>query len=175
MLSRLARLVAGEGYADGLQPVQLQTLRFLAQANRFTRTPRGVTAWLGLTKGTVSQTLGALERKGLVARTPDATDRRVVRLDLTSAGQTVVGTSDDVSESLTRLIDEADQAAFARIVQIMLKTHLSTTGRRTMGLCSTCRHFEKAAISLSVHRCMLLDVTLSDADSKLICIEQEAA
>jgi DNA-binding MarR family transcriptional regulator len=175
LLSRLARLVAGEGHMLGLKPVQLQVLRFLAQANRFTRTPGGVTAWLGQTKGTVSQTLATLERKGLVARSPDTMDRRIVRLDLTSTGRTMLAECDDIADRLTAPLEWKDKAALARIVENMLRSHLAQQGHRTMGICSTCRHFEAAAEAGQPHKCALLNVELTDADSALICIEQEAA
>src|SRR3546814_10986237 len=57
----------------------------------FSRTPGALAAWLGQTKGTVSQTVGALERKGLVERTGDPDDRRLVRLSLTEAGHAMLG------------------------------------------------------------------------------------
>ena len=42
-----------------LQPVQLSALHYLARCNRYSDTPLGVTEYLGLTKGTVSQSLKA--------------------------------------------------------------------------------------------------------------------
>lgn len=44
-----------------LQPVQLSALHYLARCNRYSDTPLGVTEYLGLTKGTVSQSLKVLE------------------------------------------------------------------------------------------------------------------
>ncbi len=39
LLTRTARLIAGDGHSAGLKPVQWQALRYLAVANRFSRTP----------------------------------------------------------------------------------------------------------------------------------------
>lgn len=47
-----------------LQPVQLSALHYLARCNRYSDTPLGVTEYLGLTKGTVSQSLKVLEGGG---------------------------------------------------------------------------------------------------------------
>lgn len=47
-----------------LQSVQLSALHYLARCNRYSDTPLGVTEYLGLTKGTVSQSLKVLEGRG---------------------------------------------------------------------------------------------------------------
>lgn len=70
-----------------LQPVQLSALHYLARCNRYSDTPLGVTEYLGLTKGTVSQSLKVLEGRGLISKLPDARDRRSVHLRLTDAGR----------------------------------------------------------------------------------------
>ncbi|HIP78057.1 MAG TPA: MarR family transcriptional regulator, partial [Kiloniellaceae bacterium] len=56
LLERLARVLQNEAHSEGLKPTQWEALRYLSRANRFSRTPSGVTAYLGMTKGTVSQT-----------------------------------------------------------------------------------------------------------------------
>lgn len=70
-----------------LQPVQLSALMYLARCNRYSNTPLAVTDYLGLTKGTVSQSLKLLESKGLVVRTQDARDKRSVHLQLTESAK----------------------------------------------------------------------------------------
>ena len=54
----------------GLQPVQLEALHYLSQCNRYSDTPAAVADFLGLTKGTVSQTLGLLENVGMIEKLP---------------------------------------------------------------------------------------------------------
>ena len=61
-LERLARLMRAREHEDGLNPAQWEALRFLSRANRFSNAPGALTRYLGATKGTVSQTLMALER-----------------------------------------------------------------------------------------------------------------
>ena len=53
------------GADEALQPVHLQALIYLARANRYSNTPQALAEYLGLTKGTVSQTLLLLDRQGL--------------------------------------------------------------------------------------------------------------
>jgi DNA-binding MarR family transcriptional regulator len=51
-----------------------------------------VAEYLGLTKGTVSQSLKKLELNGMIARTADAKDRRSVRLRLTEKSRSLMET-----------------------------------------------------------------------------------
>ena len=65
-------------YTNGLLPVQWVVLRYLTRANKHSLTPSLVANFLGTTKGTVSQTLYYLEKKGYICRTANAKDKRVV-------------------------------------------------------------------------------------------------
>ncbi len=69
LIERLDRLVRSGESGHGLNPAQWEALRYLARANRFSRNPAALADYLGSTRGTVSQTLIALEQKGHVART----------------------------------------------------------------------------------------------------------
>ena len=75
------------GADESLQPVHLQSLVYLSRANRYSNTPQALAEYLGLTKGTVSQTLLLLDRSGLIERFEDDVDRRVVRLRLSPSGE----------------------------------------------------------------------------------------
>lgn len=173
---RFSRIVAADGYDRGLQPVQWQALMYLRSANRFSRTPKALTAWLGQTKGSVSQTIAALEKKGLVTRHADAADQRVVRLELTPAGAGLAaGPPPGLAEQMLDHLTAAQRGQFAALVEQMLRAELARTDGRPFGPCRDCRHFERGPYGAGTHRCQLLDVPLSEADSALVCIEQEAA
>ena len=83
LVERLGNLMRSElrksGSEESLQPVHLQALIYLSKANRYSNTPQALADYLGLTKGTVSQTLLLLDRRGLIERFEDDIDRRVVR------------------------------------------------------------------------------------------------
>ncbi|BAU47107.1 MarR family transcriptional regulator [Sulfurifustis variabilis] len=91
---RLAHLLVTEtrraAAAHGLVPVHVEVLGYLARCNRYSDTPGAVTEYLGLTKGTVSQTLALLNARGLVRKQADARNRRVVHLELTRKGHAVL-------------------------------------------------------------------------------------
>ncbi|MFV0297603.1 MAG: MarR family winged helix-turn-helix transcriptional regulator, partial [Hyphomicrobiaceae bacterium] len=162
------------GYDRGLQPVQWQALAFLQVANRFSRTPKALTAWLGQTKGSVSQTVATLEKKGLLCKKGDPDDLRVARLELTAKGQALLQAPPPglAGRMLSRLTP-AERQQFNMLVRTMLLAELAANGGRPFGLCRDCRHFGKSRSAGM--RCALLDVALSETDSGMFCIEQEAA
>ena len=85
MIERLGRLTRAREAAT-LAPAQWEALRFLARSNSFSRQPGIVATWLATTRGTASQTIKALERKGLIRRAPHHRDRRGSVLEVTPEG-----------------------------------------------------------------------------------------
>ncbi|MEZ6010726.1 MAG: MarR family winged helix-turn-helix transcriptional regulator [Hyphomonas sp.] len=176
LLERLARLVHNDAYSSGLKPTQWEALRYLARANRFSRSPGALTAYLGMTKGTVSQTLQALERKGLVEKRAAANDRRSVKLDLTTAGEHLLADDPlgDLEASVSALPKE-DQKLFGAMLEGLMKNMLHRRGGKAFGACKTCRHFRGDKNQGAPFFCSLLSEPLSTSDSEMICAEQEAA
>lgn len=176
LIERLARLVTNEGHAHGLKPAQWEALRYLARANRFSRTPGGLTAYLGLTKGTVSQTLMSLERAGLVDKTANPGDARSVRLDLTEKGRELLAL--DGMATIRQAFDALPPVLRATLgdgVSALVRSVLDTRSGRAFGICRACRHFAADAHGRGRHYCQLLGQPLSDAEAQEICQEQEAA
>ena len=176
LLDRLSRVLQNDGYADDLKPAQWEALRYLRDANRFSRTPSALTAYLGVTKGTVSQTISALERKGLLKKTGDSADRRQVRLDLTAKGSRLL--KHDPLLAAVRAATSLPAAArqdLADGLRQLLKETLRERGGLPFGACKSCRHFLAHDAGGSPHRCSLLDEPLSNDDSERICVEQKPA
>lgn len=174
LLERLSNLVRAEerglGQETGLQPVQLHVLQYLARANRYSDTPAAVAEYLGLTKGTVSQTLITLEKRGLLTRTTDSTDKRVTRLSLTQEGRAVVRRCSP-PPALRRAIDELGanvQGQLAGGLTSLLRGVQETVGARGFGVCNSCRHFlteDRGA------RCGLTQEPLPARQTEKICRE----
>jgi len=178
LIGRLDRLVRSGVAVEGLNPAQWEALRYLARANRFSRTPAALADYLGSTRGTVSQTLIALEQKGFIARSQSRQDRRSVDLKLTRAGTMVL--KHDPLIVLSCDIATAtggDAGPLLVTLQAILAAAIARNDGRAFGICHSCRHFRKDVRpgADAPHHCALLDEPLSEADSADICVEQEAA
>lgn len=178
LLERTARLVQGEMHAGALVPAQWQALSYLSRANRFSRAPGALAAYLGATKGTVSQTLLALERKGLLVKQPSPSDGRGVVLALTARGQRLLEAHPltDLHEALEHM-SEPERQALDHSLSSLLLGLLDRRDGRSFGQCRTCRHFVQdgaGAATGGPHRCGLLDIPLGEADAAQICLEHAA-
>jgi DNA-binding MarR family transcriptional regulator len=177
LLERLGNLLRTEeraaGLPHGLQPVHLQALRYLQSCNRYSNTPAALTEYLGLTKGTVSQTLLLLEEKGLLRKEADAEDRRVVHLLLTDAGRKVLKEAlpPDLFKRALAHVPGGD-AALEDALTGLLRSLQAANAQRSFGACATCKHFQREGAGR--FRCGLTQEPLSREDSLLLCREHEA-
>ena len=174
LIERIGRLVNREAHTDGLLPVQWEALRYLARANRFSRTAAAVTSYLGLTKGTVSQTLKALETKGLIRKQVDPKDRRSNRLALTAKGQRYLQ-NDPLLETATALLElpERTRRLLGRGLEELLAVRLDTQDRQPFGECRDCLYFARRHPDGEPYYCRLLKEQLSQGDARKVCFEQQ--
>lgn len=176
VIDRLERLARFGEHDDGLNPAQWEALRYLARANRFSRTPAALADYLASTRGTVSRTLAALEAKGCVTREASPHDGRSVALALTARGEQLLRR--DPLLALAHDIEQATDGKVDRLLDDLRRTLRAAVARnegRAFGVCATCRHFRQGVrpSSRQPHHCALLDEPLSEPDSRGICIEQE--
>jgi len=126
VIERLGYLLRTDIHRDrdghgALQPAQRAALEYLARCNRLSNTPAAVTEFLQLTKGTVSQTLGVLARRGLVEKRRDGTDRRVVRLALTPAGRRVVAVRGRIWRRACEVLDAKQIARAGALLEDVVR------------------------------------------------------
>lgn len=170
LLDRLGRAVHNLQYAGGLNPAQWEALRFLSRANRYSRKPSALADYLGTTKGTVSQTVKALEEKGLIRRKVEAKDRRIVRLELSEEGEAMLANDPllALSEAAASAPDEV--ATATRILSGYVRSLQGQCGMKSFGVCSHCGHFNTEVCDEGVApRCGLTGEPLSDTEVKKIC------
>lgn len=171
LVERLARLMRAADFEAGLNPAQWEALRFLARANRFSRTPAALADYLNSSRGTVSQTLIALEEKGLLEKRRREADARSLSLALTEAGRAMLAA--DSARSLAADIDATGEAArVAGALESALRQAIGRRGGKAFGVCKSCRHFRRGA---TAHHCALLGEALTAQDAEAICAEMEAA
>jgi DNA-binding MarR family transcriptional regulator len=176
LVDRLGRLIRSGESRRGINPAQWEALRFLARANRFSRTPAALADYLVSTRGTVSQTLIALESKGLVVRQQSSRDRRSVELELTSTGIEML--EEDPLIELARDLGKGSDDRLTSAVEVLrdaLRRALQRNDSRPFGVCQSCRYFRKNASGRGKHHCALIDEPLSEKESELICSEQQPA
>jgi DNA-binding MarR family transcriptional regulator len=176
-VARLGNLIRSDlrriGAEHQLHPVHLQALLYIASSNRYSNTPMALSEFLGLTKGTVSQSLMLLEKKGLIDRQPDDADKRLMRLQLTGEGYAFI----DSIESMFEGVHASDALSNARIgeangvLRELLRRTQFNAGNRTFGVCHSCRHILQEGPR--TFRCGLTLERLSLSDIKKICREHE--
>ena len=177
LLERVAGLLRTEARnllsEHGLQPVQFEALNYLSNCNRYSDTLMGVTEYLGQTKGTVSQTLKVLEKKGLIKKVPDQTDKRVAHMSLTTAGRKLVKDirSSTLIKSASEHVDTKDAALLEKSLQVLLNSMQQANDFKTFGQCATCKHNIKQSSTETI--CGLTKETLSRKEVELICREHE--
>jgi DNA-binding MarR family transcriptional regulator len=179
LLERLGHMMRAElrqaGGASGLQPVHLQALLYLSQANRYSNTPQALTEYLGLTKGTVSQSLIVLARKGLIERVEDARDRRVVRLSLTAEGAALLDDAALMGDwpLALRNISAPRLKAATQVMQEALRSLQVRRGDRSFGICRACAYNQQ--VGLRSFLCGLSGEKLSGPETRQICREHVPA
>lgn len=177
LIERIGNLLRAEErrgcLSFGLQPIQLHALHYLSQCNRYSDTPAAVTDYLGLTKGTVSQTLNVLEKKGLIEKLADERDRRVIHLRMTQRGSDVltatlppklfVSAVEKLTREQTQYMDE--------LLTELLRNLQWANKTKSFGVCKSCRFFQSVENGF---RCGLTRETLLIGDTEKICREHEA-
>lgn len=159
----------------GLQQVHFDALHYLSRCNRFSDTPMAVTEYLGQTKGTVSQTLKVLVRKGLIRKTPDRNDGRVMRLAITSAGRKLLQKliPGDLLKDSERLLEKGEFDAISHSLRQLLTAMQHANQHRSFAQCDSCMYNQK--LSPSRYFCKLTEESLSKTETQLICREHAFA
>jgi DNA-binding MarR family transcriptional regulator len=174
LIERLANLLRQEtrfaGQSLGLQPIQQEALYYLSTCNKYSDTTLAVTEYLGLTKGTVSQSLKILESKALIVRQKDTNDKRITHLKVTEEGKRFLSTTCPPRKfigSVNELTDE-QQNETATLLSEILRNYQKSTGRTAFGVCKNCKFNQKMPESFL---CALTKETLTVEDTRLICRE----
>lgn len=171
LIERLAKLSEAEDWAEDLNPAQMTALTYLDRANRFSRAPSHVAAYSGSTRGTVSQTLRALERKGLVTESRSESDRRSISFEVTEAGHALASAEKTLDQVIGDLPPES-AAALELGLDAVLRGLIKARGGKAFGICRTCRHHLKQGTG---GYCQLLAVNLQPAETGQTCHEHEIA
>ncbi len=163
--------VREEAAHHGLLPIHIQVLHYLSRANRYSDMPIAIAEYFGITRGTVSQTLAVLERKGLLIKTPDPRHGKRLHLGLTPAAEIMLSASwpERIEQALGQLpVGAADLDDCLRRI---LSTLQQLNGQRAFGLCRQCAHFLNERDGA---RCGLTQEALATEQTVRICREWTA-
>ncbi len=176
LIERIGNLLRSEerasGSDSGLQTVHVQILGYLSQCNRYSNTPAAVTEFIGSTKGTTSQSINILEKKGFINKRSDEEDGRVIHLDLSDKGERFIKNEFPPYEFKAAL-DGLNKNDTERLSQLLTKLLIQLQRKnngKLFGVCHTCRHFKKFGLD-DTHQCGLTLEPLSEKESYQICRE----
>ncbi len=171
LLDRVMRIHASEEWEDGINPAQTAALLYLSRANRFSRSPSHVAEYLSSTRGTVSQTLKALMRKGLIAEQRSAKDKRSISYDVTPDGHALLQ-GRVVSRDALDGFSHDDVKQLISLLSALARNALKARGGKSFGMCRTCEHHRTRK---SGAYCALLNEALAPAEADEICHEHAEA
>lgn len=179
LIFHLGRIASGEGLIEGLTPAQWAVLRFISQANRFSRTPSAFAAFHATTRGTASQTIKSLIKQGYLTRLKAEQDKRSVRLALTDKAKAIL--ANDPIESLVRATDTLPsqiRSQFADALRLMLGQVSKERGTPLFGTCTSCQYLESEACmseGLAPYKCGFTSEPLVIEELAGICINYTEA
>lgn len=173
-LDRIGNLIRAQEWTlcklHDLQPVQLRMLYYLSICNLYSNTPSGVTEYVQLTKGTVSQSLRLLENKGYIEKQTDPQDKRRVHLLVTESGRSIFDQlPPDLLRSVEEELGEAASAETVSVLRQLLVTMQQSHGLQGFGVCYTCHYHQ--LLNDQHFRCGLTGETLAKSNADLICRE----
>ncbi|MGB0575283.1 MAG: MarR family winged helix-turn-helix transcriptional regulator [Alphaproteobacteria bacterium] len=171
LVNRLSRVAHAMQFSHGLNPAQWEALRYLNKANRYSASPSAMADYLGATKGTVSQTLIALESKGLVRRDRCPNDRRAIVLALTDAGREMLA-QDPLCQiyAATEKVPEAERQQLAAVMKSILDDLCVKHNSSQFGVCGDCCHLGEGNCAGS-GTCGVTGDPLETSDLDRICID----
>lgn len=160
-----------------LHPAQQALLGILASADDGLRIGK-IAECSGVSSASVSDSVTALEAKGLTERNRDPTDARSTRVRLTRRGRGVAHSARGADTAAARLVaclPDRDQAALLRSLQLLIhqaQPQGLATGLRT---CLGCRHFRPYASGNPriPHVCAFLGAPFGDAELRTDCADSQ--
>jgi DNA-binding MarR family transcriptional regulator len=180
-LRRLAHLAHTTSWdqwaAQRLTPTQRRILDVVA-SRRESLTLSALARELGVTPATASDSVGALQSKGLVEKRRSDVDGRALALMLTTEGRssvTALAARPDPLQDAFGALTADEQEVFYRAAIKMIHGLQETGALPVSRMCVRCRHFEpfRAPNSAYPHHCHLAGSPLADRHLRLECSEHE--
>lgn len=175
IIERMAALIRSEEHRRctelKVQMVHFQVLDYLSNCNKYSDTPAAIANYLGMTRGTVSQSLIILEKRKLIEKNQDNSDKRVFHIKLLPKGLNILKKAKPTNlykKAVTTfeknsLITDGEEV-FLDALNALQKANNSFS----FGECKTCKNFTRKSTGFF---CELTQENLSKRDSEKICQE----
>ena len=176
-LAHLAHTSSWDQWADKrLTPTQRRILDVVA-SKRESLTLSALARELGVTPATASDSVSALESKGLLKKRRSEVDGRALALMLTSEGQssvTALAALPDPLQDAFGALTQEEQEVFYRSTLKMIRGLQEAGSLPVSRMCVRCQHFEpfRQARGPYPHYCHLAASELADRHLRLECPEQ---
>src|SRR6056297_75422 len=167
LLVHVGRAARSGDMGSELTGAQWTGLRFFARANGSTRTPSGFASFQATTRGTASQIIKSLERRGLVARTRSERDGRSVCFDLTDGGRAML--AQDPLGDLIGVIDGLGAAERDRFLGTLSRLVSALAMRREVPAFGTCRDCSHFGTSGDTAYCACMAAELAAEETTKLC------
>lgn len=182
-LDRIATAMRADDWsrarALGLNPTQFAILVHL-QGRMTGAGVKDIALQLGVSQPTATDSINALERKGLVEKHQGVADRRAVHIVLTADGLSALHQGDaapgDAERAITALASGDQEHLLVTLVTMI--RHLQEAGTIPIQrMCVSCRHFRPYAHAdaANTHHCNFVDAAFGQRDLRVDCREHETA
>lgn len=166
-------LLQTQSQSHGLSPTQLQLLLFIKfHPAAQQRKAAFMAKEFNVTKATISDSIKALEQKGLIQRITDARDSRSFILSLTEKGQELAAITENFTHPLDNAVNDWPQEQKESLLQAIfdLIYRLNQMGIISpQRMCYNCQYY--SGNRHEEHYCNLIKQPLTIADLRLECAE----
>ncbi|MDH0910487.1 MarR family winged helix-turn-helix transcriptional regulator [Rhizobium pusense] len=181
-LSRVAVAMRSDDWnrakAAGLKPAQLSILETL-QGRKAGMGVKQIAVHFAVTQPSASDSINALERKGLVEKRTGS-DKRAVVVCLTTEGREVLTSSVRANTTTEQAVDtltdhEQEELLISLVKMIRHLQDIDVIPIQRM--CATCRYFVpfKHTDAAHPHHCNVIDASFGQRDIRIDCCEHETA
>jgi len=123
LIEQVGKAAHNLGFTPGLNPAQWGALRYFETSAPDHKTVTGFANFQGTTKGTASETVSALVKKGLLVRIADKEDKRVHHLMLTQEGQALLKSDplEELAEAVATVPENERWALAVNMAKVLNK------------------------------------------------------
>ena len=166
--------------ATGLNPTQLAILGLLAGRGADGLAVKEIAAHLGVSQPTTTDSLNALERKGCVAKHPEAADKRAVRVVLTAGGHAAIAQTsrkDSLAGQALAALDVGEREDLLLMLIKMIRHLQETDAIPVQRMCVSCRYFAPFvhADAARPHHCKFVDAAFGQHELRIDCRDHSEA